>query len=318
MSMRITNAFLNNQSVNYLNNNLGILSTLQEKLSSGKNINRASDDPIGLTRMLNISNNLTTDNRYSKNVDNAIAEVNAADTAVDNMVSLVQKAQELVTQASNFSNNQTGRDAIAQEINQIIDQMVQLGNTEVGGRYVFGGFKTNSPPFTRTGQYQVDFTGTPTAEPWQRQVEIAKGVTVTININGADLLGTSNGTAGPLPVTVTGSGIFQTLTTTLLDLQAAGDPAQLTEIRNRLDDLSGDLQTITSRQSVIGAISNRLSLTQDRIEQRGAILTQQYASIQNIDQAKMIADLNYQENVFQASLAVTGRVLQSSLLQFIG
>lgn len=317
MPLRITNGFLNNQSVYYLNTNLGLMNTLQEKLSSGKNINNPSDDPVGLTRILNIGNNLAIDDRYKQNIDSAIAEVNAADSAMSNLVVLIQKAQTLTTQGANFTNNQTGRDAIADEVSQLLDQMVQIGNTEVGGRYVFGGYKTGTPPFTRASQYQINYNGTPTTESWQRNVNISQGVSIAININGQNFLGTSNGTAGPLPATVTGSGLFQTMTKLLIDLKQAGDPAQLTEIKARLDDLTANLTTVSSNQSVLGAVSNRLDMTKDRIDTRGTILTQEFASIQNIDQAKTIADLNYQENIFQASLSVTARVLQTSLLDYI-
>lgn len=317
MPLRITNGFLNNQSVYYLNTNLGLMNTLQEKLSSGKNINNPSDDPVGLTRILNIGNNLAIDDRYTQNIDSAVAEVNAADSAMSSLVDLIQKAQTLTTQAANFTNNQTGRDAIADEISQLLDQMVQIGNTEVGGRYVFGGYKTGTPPFSRVSQYQVDYNGTPTTESWQRNVNISQGVSIAININGQNFLGTANGTAGALPATVTGSGLFQTMTKLLIDLKQAGDPAQLTEIKARLDDLTSNLTTVSSNQSVLGAVSNRLDMTKDRIDTRSTILTQEFASIQNIDQAKTIADLNYQENIFQASLSVTARVLQTSLLDYI-
>ncbi len=314
---RVTGGLLNSQSVKYLNQNLSILGNLQERLSTGRNINTPSDDPVGLTRVLSLSNTLKTDERYAKNIDSAISEVNTADTVLTNMVSLINRAQELTTQAANFTNDQAGRSAIALEINQIIDQMVQIGNTEVGGKYIFAGFKTDQPPFTRASQYVINYNGTLPAEPWQQTIEVSKGVTLTTNVNGQNLLGSANGAAGALPVAVGGGGIFQTMVSLLIDLQAGGDPNQQSEIRNRLDDLSSDLASISSQQAIIGSVSNRLELTKTRISDRKAVLTQEYGSIQNIDTAKTIADLNYQENIFQSSLGVTARVLQTSLLNFL-
>jgi len=314
---RVTGGLLNNQSVNYLNQNLSILSQLQQRLSTGKNINTPSDDPVGLTRILSLSNTLKSDERFAKNIDSATSEVNTVDTVLSNMVGLIQRAQELTTQAANFTNDQAGRSAIALEINQIIDQMVQIGNTEVGGKYVFAGFKTTQPPFTRASQYVITYAGTPPGEPWQQTMEISNGVTLTTNLNGQNLLGTASGAAGPLPVVVGGGGLFQTMTALLIDLQAGGDPNQQSEIRNRLDNLSTNPASISAQQATIGSISNRLDLTKTRISERKAVLTQEYGSIQNIDTAKTIADLNYQENIFQSSLGVTARVLQTSLLNFL-
>jgi len=77
------------------------------------------------------------------------------------------------------------------------------------------------------------------------------------------------------------------------------------------------LNNILSQQSTVGAITNRLTLTQGRLDDRKSVLTQQYASIQNIDMPKTIANLNQQQNTFQASLSVTGRLLSTSLLDYL-
>jgi flagellar hook-associated protein 3 FlgL len=321
---RFSNSLLNNQAIHYLNQNMGIVNALQEKLATGKNINRVEDDPIGLTRIFSLSNTIQNDQRFTRNIDEASAEINITDKVLGNMISLVQRTQELTTQASNFTNSQAGRDAIALEISQIIDQMVQLGNTDIGGKYVFGGFKTDQPPFVRNSTYDVSYNGTPPAEPWQRTVEVSDGITLTVNVNGQTLMGA--GTVAPagappyFPSVTTGSGLLQTMTELLYDLQSY-DPAlpsaQLPEIRNRLDDLTADMATINGAQSTMGSVANRLELTKSRISERNNLLTKEYASIQNVDMAKLIADLNYQENVFQGSLAITGRVLQTSLLNFL-
>jgi flagellar hook-associated protein 3 FlgL len=100
-------------------------------------------------------------------------------------------------------------------------------------------------------------------------------------------------------------------------LQASGDPNQLSEIRTRIDELTVDLNTILSKQAIIGSISNRLELTQGRIDERKAVLTQQYATIQDIDMPETIANLNQQQNMFEASLSITGRLMQTSLLDYL-
>lgn len=328
---RITNAFMSNQSIHFLNRNLLTLSKLQEKLASNQNINKPSDDPVGITRILSLSDTLKTDARYKRNIEDAIAETGTVDTVTNQMVGLINRAQELATQAANTSNDQAGRDAIALEIDQIIDQLVQLGNTDIGGKYIFGGYDTGQPPFARTAPDVIEYNGTPPTDPWQREVQISRGSRLSINVNGQNLLGFSTGAAGtpPLPApgstAVGGQGVFQTMVELLVNLQAGGDPNQLAQIRERLDyddpagtqSLATALSTLSSQQSIIGSITNRLDLTKGRIEQREAIFTQQYADIQDIDMASTIATLNQQENTFQASLGVTARLSQISLLNFL-
>lgn len=317
---RITSSLLNSQSIHFLNQNLATLSGIQTKLSTGRNINAPSDDPVGLTRILSLSNTIKTDERYSRNVADAISEVNTADKALSSMVDLIHRAQELTTQAANFTNNQDGRNAIALEIDQIINQLVQLGNTDISGRYIFAGLRSDQPPFTRTGD-DIVFNGTPPAQSWQRNVEISRGVEITTNVNGLDLLGqVTVTTAGPpLPPTFAAgsTGLFRTLVELKQDLQAGGAPNQLSEIRARLDELTVDMNTVLARQAVVGSISNRLELTQTRINERNSILTRQYADIQDVNMPQLIADLNHQQTVFEASLGVTARMLQTTLLNFL-
>lgn len=317
---RVSSGALSRQSIYYLSQNMTTLSDLQKKMASQQNINQPSDDPVGLTRLLDISNTINSDNRYASNISDGITETNTTDTVMSNMTNLIQRAQELATQAANFTNNQDGRNAIALEIDQIINQMVQLGNTDISGKYLFGGFKTDTPPFTRAGD-DITYNGTPTTETWQRSTEVSAGILVQINVNGDNILGQVQVAipSPPLPATFSGAshGLFHTLINLKQDLEAGGDPAQLTEIRTRLDELTTDLNTVLAQQSTIGSITNRLSLTQSRIADRKSVLTQQYASIQDIDMPKTVADLNQQQNAFQASLAVTGRLLSVSLLDYL-
>lgn len=311
---RITNGFMVNQSVSLLNTNLSLLSKMQERLASGKNINQPSDDPVGLTKILNLSNSLVTDERYSRNVEDALAEVSVVDSVMTNMTDLLHRSKELAVQGANFTNDQGGLNAIAVEIDQIINQMVQLGNTSIGEKYLFGGKATDAAPFTRTGE-DITYNGNAPATNWQRQVEVSRGVVLSVNINGENLLGNATiAVPGSPPTFAAGSnGVFETL----VELRQNLLNGDYDEVRNRLDEIDTDLNNILRYQGEIGAVTNRLELTKSRIQERGTILTQQYAEIQEIDMPKLVADISFQESVFQNSLAVTGRVIQSSLLNFL-
>jgi flagellar hook-associated protein 3 FlgL len=310
---RIASSSLSDQAVGYLQNNLSILGRLQEKLSSGKNILRPSDDPIGLTRILDIANTQQSDERYIKNIDDALSETSIADSSMTNMVDLVHRVQELATQAASFTNNQNGLNAIANEIDTIINQVVQLGNTNIAGKYMFAGFKADTPPFSRGGASpdDISYTGTPATEPDQRKVEISKNVEIGFNVNGQALLG-SVAVSGT-PAVATGTGLLNTLMSLKVNLQQGNLP----NIRSSLDQIKTDLNGVLSLQARMGATTNQLELTKSRLNERKSILTQQYSSIQTIDTAKVVTDLNFQQNIFQASLSVSGKLLSTSLLDFI-
>jgi flagellar hook-associated protein 3 FlgL len=309
---RVSSVNLTNQSVHYLSNNYQIMSRIQERISSGKNITRPSHDPVGLTRILDISSTLRADERFKLNIDNAISEVNTADTAMKGMTELLHRAKELAVQGASATNSGQELNSLAQEVNALINQFVQLGNTRLSNQYIFSGMRTDTETFNRVGD-TVTFSGTAPAEDYQRIVEIGQGIELPLNINGESLLGSVTVAPGPPAAVTGGSGVFRTLMTLKLGLEQNDKVT----VRNSIDSIQTDLNTVLANQAIIGATANRLELTQERISARKVDLTKQFSGIQEIDLAKSISDLSFQEAVFNASLGVAGRVLQTSLLNFL-
>lgn len=310
---RISSAYSTDQAVYYMNNNLLSLSQLQQKISSGHNINTPADNPVGLTQILNLSNALSADERYTQNITAATTETGEADSVMSQMTDIINQAKQLATEGANFDNNQTGLNALADQVDEMISQMVQLGNTNVAGKYIFGGMVTNQPPFTRVGD-NVTYSGTPPTESFARPVEISQNVTVNVNVNGQNLLGNDTVTNPATPTfSASSGGVFQTLVELKLNLQNG----QTDQVRQRIDDLSNDLNTVLTQQTQVGAIENQLTMTQNRINDRKTTLTQQYSDIQTVNMPEAISNLNAEQDTFQASLGVAARVLQTSILNYL-
>ncbi len=312
---RISTSFLLNQGINNLNANSSLLSKLQEKLSTNKNINRPSDDPLGFSRLLSVTDALNYDKRYSDNITQANSELNTTDSSLTSVTDIIARAKELAVQGANVSTNQQGRNAIALEIDQLINQAVQVANTKVGDKFIFAGFNNATAPFTRAVD-DVTYSGSANvAGSFERQIEISDGVTQTINVNGDAVFGhVSVTSAGDPPTFAAGStGLLKTLVNLKLNLQAGNLP----EIRLRLDNLDTDLTNVDAQKATVGSIQNRLDLAQNRLDQRKNTFTKEYSSIQDLDLPKTISDLNFQQNVYQSSLQVLSRVIQPSLLSFL-
>lgn len=313
---RITSGFQTSQSINFLQHNQRLLTMLQQKISSGKNILDASDDPVGYSRLLDIGSATTQDERYIKNIQDGKAELNMAETAFQGLNTILTRAKELALQGANDTNGTQNRNAMAAEIDTLINQAVQIGNTNISGKYIFGGMNTTTVPFARTAPDTITYagTGTPSANPtYQRQIEIAPGIQVPINANGGAIFGTVTAAAGPAPPYTTGAGILQTLDELRNDLLNNNTA----EIQARLDNLNTHIASTLDIQTQLGSVTNQMDLTLSRIEDRKVTLDQQLSSIQEIDYAKTIADYNFQDNIYQSSLGVTARVLQTTLLNYL-
>lgn len=145
--MRITNRIMVSHLLTGLNKTMNKMDTLQNYLATGKNINKPSDNPIGTARSMKLNTNLTETSQYSSNVDYAISWASCAESAFSNVTEVMQRVRELTLQGMNGVYAQDSKDAIANELDQLRQQMIDLGNTSNAGRFVFGGQDTMAAPF---------------------------------------------------------------------------------------------------------------------------------------------------------------------------
>lgn len=306
---------LASRSIQHINKNSRTLQQIQETLSSGQSINRVSDDPVQSVRLLDVNRLLQVDAQYKRNIGSAVTEIDLADTTLNSAIDIIHRAKELATQGATTGNDQNNLDAIALEVDELIKQLVQVGNTQIGGKYIFGGKQTQTAPFTQTGN-NVVYNGNPSTAAWQRNVEIGQNVSVPINLNGESVFGKVEVTAVGPPIVYDAAdtaGLFQTLTALKLDLQA-GDQD---EVRLRLDNLDTDLNNVINEQTGLASIRNRLDSTLANLDDRELFLSEQYANIQDVNLPELLTELTVAENTYQMTLATTARVIQPSLMQFL-
>ena len=304
---RISNQFLINQGLGQIQNNLGVIGELQNKISSGKNLHKPSDDPIGMSLLLRSQNDMATDDRFEKNVNDALSELSVSEGAISGAIDAAQRARELAVQAANQTNGPQQLQAIQTEIDQLIEQVRQMGNTTYQGKYVFSGFLTQTQPFTLAGS-DVVYNGSPVGA-FQRNIQISSTTTIPVNLNGQSVFGNIAYVAG-VP---TGSGILQALASLRTNLGAGN----YTAIQADIGLIDTGLNAMTNAQATIGARTNQLEMTQNRIQDRRTVFTQQIANIQNVDLPSAISNLTFQDNIYQGSIGAMQKILQTSLVNFL-
>ncbi|MBP2636918.1 MAG: flagellar hook-associated protein 3 [Firmicutes bacterium] len=131
-----------------LNKSLARQTDLQEKLADGKAIHTPSDDPVRAVRSLRFNISLRGNEQYTQHVKDAISWMESTDSAMSDLSSILIKAKELVTQAV-APNPDMALEAIGQELDGLINQMVEIGNTKIGDRYIFAGQNDKTQPFQR-------------------------------------------------------------------------------------------------------------------------------------------------------------------------
>ncbi len=150
---RITNRMMyDNTLYNSFRNNQGLMQS-QEQLSSGKRINKPSDDPIGMMEVLKLRTVIGQQDQYMRVMGNADSTLSAADSILGLAHDEMKTGKELAIQAANATSDATTRATTAQRIDSMIEQMIQYGNTRVGQNYLFSGASTSAQSVSANGEY---------------------------------------------------------------------------------------------------------------------------------------------------------------------
>ena len=137
--MRITNGMMVNTTINNMYNNLTSLSKTYEKLATGKQFSRASDNPVGAAQSMRIESDLLQVEQYQSNIDAALSYSQVTETAVSEVEDILQRARELTVKAANGTNGTEDTELIAAEMEQLRDQLIKVGNTTYVDEYIFSG-----------------------------------------------------------------------------------------------------------------------------------------------------------------------------------
>lgn len=144
--MRITNKMMTNNALYNINNNKNLMSALEQQYSTGKKITKPSDDPIVAVRALKFRTNLAELNQYyEKNIPDAISWMDVTESALSSVNEIITSMNTYCNQGANDYPTAEDRNSIVTNLLQLKNQLYQEGNTNYAGRYVFSGYKTDTP-----------------------------------------------------------------------------------------------------------------------------------------------------------------------------
>ena len=158
--MKISTKLFNQQQVSRFGKLNEEIQSLQNKISTGKNIVQASDDPIGAVNLSGLQQVKERFGQYSRNADNAINRLTIADTALQSVTTLMVRAKELAIQAANDTFGAQDREALALELEEMKNEMFSVANsTDSSGAFIFGGYHTNTQPFQKDNDLNILYKG---------------------------------------------------------------------------------------------------------------------------------------------------------------
>jgi len=293
--MRVTSGMLISNMMRNYRDNLSRIERFQNQLATGKNIRRPSDDPSGASKALKLRSDLSVNQQYIKNTDNALSWLSITETALRDVGDSIQRIRELTVRASTGTFTPENRAVVADEIAQVQQHIFQLSNSTYAGRYIFGGFRTDTPPFTQI-LGRIDFQG----NAGEISFEVGVGIRIPVNVTGD-------------PTGVDFAALYDTLENLRNDL---GSPTML-PIDSYLADLDIFAGQALANRSLVGAKSNRFELVRSRLLDSNVNFTDLLSRTQDADIAEVMMNLKEAEMVYNASLATGARVIMPTLVDFL-
>lgn len=284
--MRITQQVLRSRTLQNLQTNYTALAKAQEQVSSGKKLNRPSDDPALTRSAIRVRDSLNALSQHLRNIDTADRSTSAAETALSSAGDVMARVKELSLQAANGTVDAISRNAILAEVRQLGETLVALANTRNGDDYIFAGQMTRTQPYASLAAAYAGDTNAITSR-------ISPGVSVQVNVIGSAAFGPAL------------TAVNQLVT----DL-AGGNPPQQTTLQ-ALDD---GLDTMLAQRTSLGAMVNRLTSTRDFVETSVNATTKLLSDLEDADMADVISQVASLQATYQAALTVNSRILNRSLV----
>ena len=276
------------------------MSRLQERISTGKKVNRASDDPAGARKILSLRSEDLRLDQYASNIQTATQSLDFNAAALSNTSDIVQRITELTMQGVSGATDQSGRTIIANEINQLLETIMQSANSQRLGRYTFAGTETTTEPFVATRNASGNISSV--AYNGNRetiQYNVGPNTNTTVNLTGDEVFVKTR--------------LFQTIVRIRDNLKDGA----ITFATNELTNLDNASQNILNSIAKAGGISSTLELTGNRIDDTKLSLQEVLASAESADIAELVLKLTEQQSIFEASLSSGSYIFKTSILNYI-
>lgn len=298
MALRVTPGMMHGNLMRNINHNLTRMENQQNMLSTGRKLNKPSDDPAGITYSLRYRSELAMNEQYDKNIAASLSQLGHTDTVLGQLNDMVQRVQELTVQALNDTNPQSALDAINIEISQIYEQAVSIGNDSLNGKYIFNGQMTDKQPYDSANAATQD------ADSEKFLMRFSAGVTVPINVTGGEVFGNSTDA----------DNLFKVLKDIKNSISAPANKANLLAASGKLNDRYDKIINIRSE---VGARTNRVELIDRRLQDLTLNLNNLQGKTEDTDMAETIMKFNMEQNVYQASLSTGAKIVQPSLIDYL-
>lgn len=300
MSFRVTNTSYKNSLTSQIAASQQRVLSAQERITSGKRINRPSDDPAGAAAVIRLRNSQSTVEQFNRNAGAAKDRLLAGDNALGDYEQALDRTRTLLTQGASDFTSDDQRKSIATEIESLRTRILNTANSRNDEYYVFGGTRQNAPPFDANG-----IPATSATSLSQIQVE-PNAPPVAVGVTGETVFSDANGT------------IFAALSTAITALRGTGDPAaDSATLRASLDRLQVFTKQAGIAHAQIGVGLNQVEAASARLGRDSLSFETRAGQLESADIAESALELSGAQRALEAALQTGAQVGRRSLIDFL-
>lgn len=271
----------------------------QQTVLSGRKLRNVSDDPVSMMRALKNRHRIENIGQFRKNIEFARGFLSKTEESLLSMNEIMMRAVELGVQLANGSYDASARASTSEELRQLTEHAVGLGNSRYGNRYVFGGFQTSTPPVSSEGDYLGD--------DGMIFIKVDEDSFRPVNIPGREIF----------DVRPEKEGQEKSVIGSLRRMYFAMRDNNLDELRASLEDVNNGITKISNSMAILGARRSGIDDVAQRIDQTEETLNTDNNQLESADPLKSALDLRRAETALQSTLSAGAKILNPSLLNFL-
>lgn len=299
--MRVATISIYNNSKYQLGRTFSEYGDAVDTVNTGKKLKTPSDDPVAFSQVIDIDSTLSQLDQLHENIDTGLTWLTTSESALDSVRETILDAKVIAIASSNGSYNSDDFNTAADQVNELLSQLVDFSNTRVNGQYIFSGTKTDTKPYT------LDTSLVPPATYYGNEssftISTGIGSRTEVGYPGSEVFGDI----------AAGNDIFSLLEEMQTDLATNGG-GNLSMIMAELD---AHYENVTNMISNIGAKVTRLETKESVISDFEVTFATQKSNLEDADLAEAATDLALRQTAYEAVLSATSKILSMSLVDYI-
>ena len=303
--MRVTNNTMIHSIVRYLTRQNEALFDRQNIIASGKKINKPSDDPLGMGRVLDYRQTIASIEQYQTNIQRGKTRLDVVEVNLDLVDDLLEVVRAIAQDETGGTTK--SRQRAAESLKDLYDQILDQANSKFNDNYLFSGYQTKTAPFSRDDTQATtfdQFTITYNGDAGDMQFIVADNTTITMQADGQPIF--HDAASG-------GINIFDVMRDLIVGLEN-DDTAAISIQSGLLEQGETQIQDIRSANA---PILYQLQTTENHWEYYKPKIEDLLGTEENADITRAVVELQSLELAYQSTLATAARIIQPGLISFL-